>query len=725
MATVTEQVAAALAQAEQVARIYEQAELDLLEAIAKHAAKDTSSDDADFWASKRLADIQQLRKEAARIVARLDKAAKAAAKGAVNTAWQAGVDKAIVGAVEQVHDEKLKKRLARVMRDARKLGSSGLVNQGQGVLELAEHLTGDIVGKFDVLHLAVLRVTDDIYRKVIGQVAGPVLAGSRTLRDAVQDALNQFAAGGIKGFVDAAGRAWGMREYAEMATRTATARAAVEGELATLGDAGLELVIVSRAPSSCSVCDRWENKVLAHRGAAGQRQVESVLDPDQMVTVEVAATVSEARAAGLLHPNCRHSLTAYLPGVTTPAPVVDAPSYEATQKQRALERKVREWKKKQAVAVDDHSKQVAKAKVEAWQQALAAHVADEGLRRKRGRERLMANETMPAPYEKKPPKPQAAEPKSPAADRAEAAPPPAAPSPATPSPAAPPATPPARTEPPSQPEPARSDTPSDVAEAEPTREEGPDTPWHHRLGEVSAIKTNVDSGEASRRNIAKGIQGVKAKVQFVNGTEGFHKQMATDDRGKKTSGRRDTDAEQLSSLLGRAIGAPVPRVYRTGEAEYYTDWVEGDTAAEYTGPDPDGVSERLIASREGLLLGLLDVLTANTDRHLNNWMIGKNGELAGIDHGLAWEGGFGDDPLPLSHLNPSGPFASQLFSWRTFELKNTNRFTPEDIAVLRTRLEALRPDFALLGREQWLDYSLHWLNQVGRRATGTTSIVAP
>lgn len=62
-------------------------------------------------------------------------------------------------------------------------------------------------------------------------------------------------------------------------------------------------------------------------------------------------TLDEARAAGLMHVNCRHSISAYQEGVTRPMTNTEDPEgYAATTKLRYLERNVRQSKRMEAAA---------------------------------------------------------------------------------------------------------------------------------------------------------------------------------------------------------------------------------------------------------------------------------------------------------------------------------------------------------------------------------------
>ena len=82
-------------------------------------------------------------------------------------------------------------------------------------------------------------------------------------------------------------------------------------------------------------------------------------------------------------------MSAYLPGVTVAGVAGRDPAgYEAGQRQRQIERSIRAWKRRQAVALDDAAARVASAKVREWQAALRAHVDANDLRRLTRREQI-------------------------------------------------------------------------------------------------------------------------------------------------------------------------------------------------------------------------------------------------------------------------------------------------------------------------------------------------
>lgn len=88
----------------------------------------------------------------------------------------------------------------------------------------------------------------------------------------------------------------------------------------------------------------------------------------------------------------------YIAGLTKPQTGTGNPEgYKARQEQRRFERQVRKWKRREAVAMDDHAAKAARVKVQAWQSRLKAHVDSHDLFRQPERERLRMRGATPTP----------------------------------------------------------------------------------------------------------------------------------------------------------------------------------------------------------------------------------------------------------------------------------------------------------------------------------------
>lgn len=335
--------------ARQVTGLYSEAERVLLKRIARNLGRGI---DAPAWAEAKLAQLEEYRRQTEALLAALEKKSSAGVREAIAAAYERGGLSAVAD-------------LARMGRSA--------VEPLAG-LRAVEALAQETIGYVTATHPRILRATMDAYRSVIAETGQQVLLGAQTRRQAAQSALDRFAAKGITGFVDKAGRSWTMESYTEMATRTGAGKAAVQGHVDRLQANGLDLVIVSDAPKECPLCRPWEGKVLSISGSSSEYP-----------------SLAEARAAGLQHVNCRHSVSAYQPGVTRPmGDVADPEGYAATEKLRYLERRVRESKRMEAAAMDDGAAKVAGARKRAYQAKIRAHVASTSAKRQPTRERLGA-----------------------------------------------------------------------------------------------------------------------------------------------------------------------------------------------------------------------------------------------------------------------------------------------------------------------------------------------
>lgn len=224
-------------------------------------------------------------------------------------------------------------------------------------------------------------------------VIGAALAGADGIarRKAAQRALNTFAGKGVTGFRDRRGRNWDMTSYVEMASRTIMADHALGQQAKRLTAAGMDLVIVSDAPQECKLCRPYEGKVLSITGQnTGTVEVPSVTTGEP-VTVNVMTSVARAMAAGLFHPNCRHSRSAYLPGVTKrPTNTADVEGDAARSKLRYLERQKRAWRRREAVALDETDRARARSAAMSYTQRIKEHVANTTAKRQPHRESITA-----------------------------------------------------------------------------------------------------------------------------------------------------------------------------------------------------------------------------------------------------------------------------------------------------------------------------------------------
>lgn len=354
-----------------VAAVYAEAELALVRMVSRALAQDV---DRPGWATRKLAEVSAVRRAAQLIVDAVEPRAQRAARAAVAAGYRAGNRAAVVELAE------------RVAGDVGPWARGADTRRGSAVQALADA----IVRELQPVHRAILPQTVNAYRSAVAGATARVHAGGIPQRQAAQAAWQALTDRGIVGFTDAAGRRWRLHTWVEMATRTAVQRAAIAGFVDELTAAGEDLVYVTDTAGECEMCRPWEHRVLS-LGALTAGPHRLATPTGRRVTVLVAGTVDEARAAGLFHPNCRHALARYIVGRTRLARVVPNPAaYAARQQQRYLERQVRHWREREAAALDPATRAAAARKVTAWEGTLVEHVERHRLQRLRYREQIGA-----------------------------------------------------------------------------------------------------------------------------------------------------------------------------------------------------------------------------------------------------------------------------------------------------------------------------------------------
>lgn len=354
--------------ATQLAGMYADVEARLVAQIAQHAR---THGDAPEWASERLAAVRELRDSAEVMVTQLQSSAREQVAEAIVLAHRHGSDEAVRTLAELGGlDTETAARLDDVAPSWR----------------AAERIIADTSSTVEGVAHRITRWADDAYRVAVAAAAAESLVAGDSIRLAQHRAWTRLVSTGITGFVDTSGRGWNLASYVEMATRTAMARAWQDAHQARMSEAGVNTYRISSTSDGCARCAPWSGRIVT-RDIGVTESVNPLTGERERVQVD--GTIDQARAAGLWHPNCRHTLLPHMPGVSYPDPPPHDPQAEEDREhQRYLERKVREWKRRQAGALTDAARRDAAARVRGYQARIRDHVATTGLVRRRHREQL-------------------------------------------------------------------------------------------------------------------------------------------------------------------------------------------------------------------------------------------------------------------------------------------------------------------------------------------------
>jgi hypothetical protein len=364
------------------ASIYREGETALLRAITDRLALGL---DATDWQKTRLDQIHALRRDAQKIAVSLTLASGREVRAAIAAGWRSGAHDAVA---------ELATYGSPTIRPAG-LPAGAAARRGSAAIQALADAT---VQELRPLHAAILPRTIDVYRRAVAGAAARRLSGAVTTRQAAQAAWSALAARGITTFTTVDGRQLRLHTYVDMSVRTAVHRAAIVGLVDEFTAAGVRLVSVDDRPGECPRCRPWEQQVLALWGPTGWQQVPHART-GVAVTVNVVATLDQAMAAGLMHPNCLHTIRSYRPGVSLlikAGRTADPDGNTARARQREIERTLRHWREMALTSLTDQAHRQALNRIAVWDAEMAAHIRRHKLTRVHYREQIGAGIIPPA-----------------------------------------------------------------------------------------------------------------------------------------------------------------------------------------------------------------------------------------------------------------------------------------------------------------------------------------
>ena len=154
---------------------------------------------------------------------------------------------------------------------------------------------------------AVLRMANDQYRKIIYNAQVYANTGAGTYEKAVDMATKDMLSSGLNCVEYANGARHTLSDYADMAIRTASKRAYLQGEGQKRQEWGVHLVIMNKRGNPCPKCLPFVGKVLIDDVWSGGSKSDGNYP-----------LMSSAISAGLYHPRCKDGHTTYFPGISTP-----------------------------------------------------------------------------------------------------------------------------------------------------------------------------------------------------------------------------------------------------------------------------------------------------------------------------------------------------------------------------------------------------------------------
>ena len=184
---------------------------------------------------------------------------------------------------------------------------------------------------------AMLRMTDDVYRKTLFKAQMFYNTGAGSMWQCVDMATKDFLASGINCVQYKNGARVNIASYSEMSLRTANKRANLMGAANFREKYGMHLVKVNARGIACPMCLQWLGQVFVDDVYGGGTAEES--------TKTGYPLLSTAVQGGLFHPNCKDACSTYYEGISREPQEISKESekeikrkYDLEQIQRYYER---------------------------------------------------------------------------------------------------------------------------------------------------------------------------------------------------------------------------------------------------------------------------------------------------------------------------------------------------------------------------------------------------
>lgn len=211
---------------------------------------------------------------------------------------------------------------------------------------------------------AILRRANDQYRKAIFNAQMYANSGAGTYEKAVDMATKDMLSRGLDCIEYKNGARHTLSDYADMAIRTASKRAYLQGEGEKRQEWGISTVIVNKRGNPCPKCLLFVGKVLIDDVWSGGKASDGPYP-----------LISKAMARGLYHPRCKDSHTTYFPGISTADDTWTKEElksieqkYKKDQDQQYADRQARKYGRLAEYSLSSENKKAYKGKKQKWEE---------------------------------------------------------------------------------------------------------------------------------------------------------------------------------------------------------------------------------------------------------------------------------------------------------------------------------------------------------------------
>ena len=315
-----------------VSKAFERIENDLLDSmirnLGRHKAEETAEGfEWEQWQVAQLKELERFKRANAKKYGREFANINSKISTAIQEAYRQGMDDEEMSILEAIKNgfefNSGKDNLGASFFAINERKLNALLNSVEHDMKTAEH--------------AVLRYTDDQYRRTIFDAQVAANTGAKTYEQSVDMATKDFLSRGITSIQYSNGAMVNIVSYADMAIRTATKRAYLMGEGVKRQEWGIHTVILNKRSNACPLCMPFEGKVLIDDVWSGGSADDGPYP-----------LLSSAMAAGLYHPNCKDKHTTYFPGISSePEKIFTNQELDDIKERQLLDNKVQYAKRQE------------------------------------------------------------------------------------------------------------------------------------------------------------------------------------------------------------------------------------------------------------------------------------------------------------------------------------------------------------------------------------------
>lgn len=243
-----------------------------------------------------------------------------------------------------------------VLNSAYKLGvihvNPSLITENSAFKNIIEHSYKELNGTMRLIQTKAIESAKQAYMDVLNRTYIEVASGTRDFNSSIRNAMQRMAKNGITGATYSRGGTivrYSLEGTVRRDTLTACNQLANKVSLESCKELQADYVEIS---SHLGARVHPTNPIANHAGWQGK--VFKIDGSDKYPNLKESTGYPD-NIQGLGGVNCRHRMFPFFPGFSTPNPIQydeeeNRRVYELTQKQRAMERKMRRLKKQHAVA---------------------------------------------------------------------------------------------------------------------------------------------------------------------------------------------------------------------------------------------------------------------------------------------------------------------------------------------------------------------------------------